>query len=94
MPLLVSTPPHKQLPISVTRAKAWNGSGLSGVQGCTKGEKEGTMLFMTLLLSEHRDFKSLEVIDMFMACCRFDLGTADEMGLDILINALVCFSKE
>lgn len=31
---------------------------------------------------------------MFMACCRFDLGTADELGLDILINALVCFSKE
>jgi hypothetical protein len=27
-------------------------------------------------------------------CCRFDLGTADELGLDVLINALTCFSKE
>ena len=27
-------------------------------------------------------------------CCRFDLGTADELGLDVLINALTCFSRE
>ena len=26
--------------------------------------------------------------------CRFDLGTADELGLDVLINTLTCFSKE
>lgn len=26
--------------------------------------------------------------------CRFDLGTADELGLDVLINALTCFSRE
>lgn len=25
---------------------------------------------------------------------RFDLGTADELGLDVLINSLYCFSKE
>ncbi|CAL5223590.1 g6127 [Coccomyxa viridis] len=26
--------------------------------------------------------------------CWFDLGTADELGLDVLINTLTCFSKE
>lgn len=27
-------------------------------------------------------------------CCRFDLGTADELALDVLINALVNLSQE
>lgn len=32
--------------------------------------------------------------DFLLMCCRFDLGTADELGLDVLINTLTCFSKE
>jgi hypothetical protein len=31
---------------------------------------------------------------LLLAAARFDLGTSDELALDVLINTLSCFSKE